>query len=73
MLDGLRPTVEESWNASLVELMRECWDVSPSKRPTFSEIELRLRAVIAELAEGDEGEAQTRAAAAATSAATEMQ
>ena len=37
-----RPTVAESWNEGLKDLMQECWKHEPSERPAFSEIVRRL-------------------------------
>ena len=45
-LDGLRPTIEEDWHPGLKSLLKDCYETIPSDRPTFSQIEPRLRKVI---------------------------
>ncbi len=35
---GVRPVVEEDWNAHYVNVMTRCWTLNPAERPTFNEI-----------------------------------
>ena len=59
-LKGLRPTIDETWHPELKKMLKECYELVPSDRPTFSEIALRLESVIAEL---DGGSDKAKAAA----------
>ncbi len=35
---GVRPNVEDDWNARYVNVMTRCWALNPAERPTFNEI-----------------------------------
>ncbi len=35
---GVRPVVEDDWNAHYVNVMARCWALNPAERPTFNEI-----------------------------------
>ncbi|KAK4530434.1 hypothetical protein CCYA_CCYA04G1291 [Cyanidiococcus yangmingshanensis] len=37
-----RPPLNRHWHPDLVQLLRECWDRNPSKRPTFQALVKRL-------------------------------
>ena len=63
-LDGLRPTIEDEWHPELKSLLKECYEVVPSDRPTFSQLEARLRRVMEDIRAGE------KTAAAAAAAAT---
>lgn len=49
-----RPTIPNGIPESLSELMRECWDKDPEKRPEFTEIVDRLSTVIIDSAISDQ-------------------
>ncbi len=42
---GGRPPVPKKWPRELQELLSECWDLEPSRRPRFGEIVQRLQLV----------------------------
>lgn len=42
VMNGLRPELPECAPQSIQELIRECWDLSPSSRPSFDAIVARL-------------------------------
>ncbi len=44
-LQHMRPDVDESWDQGLRELMQDCWQHEPKKRPPFSEIVQRLMGI----------------------------
>ncbi|XP_017229275.1 serine/threonine-protein kinase STY46 isoform X5 [Daucus carota subsp. sativus] len=45
---GLRPDIPKDAPPKLVELMQKCWEASPSKRPSFSEIKIELEKILEE-------------------------
>eukprot|EP00240_Pyramimonas_obovata_P000695 CAMPEP_0118928308 /NCGR_PEP_ID=MMETSP1169-20130426/5581_1 /TAXON_ID=36882 /ORGANISM="Pyramimonas obovata, Strain CCMP722" /LENGTH=582 /DNA_ID=CAMNT_0006870243 /DNA_START=331 /DNA_END=2076 /DNA_ORIENTATION=- len=45
---GLRPTLPEGLPFELVELLQECWDADPAKRPPFGQVVQRLEMVAAQ-------------------------
>lgn len=38
IVSGLRPTLNQSWPPFLLELINQCWQLEPSKRPNFYQI-----------------------------------
>ena len=42
IVNGLRPTVPDTFPPIYTKLMKRCWDMDPDKRPIFSEIEVIL-------------------------------
>lgn len=48
MCQGLRPDIPKDAPPKLVELMQKCWEASPSKRPSFSEIKIELEKILEE-------------------------
>lgn len=42
MDEGLRPPVPIAWHEDMVNLLNDCWDDNPKKRPTFKEIRKAL-------------------------------
>jgi hypothetical protein len=46
---GLRPEIPADCAPDCAQLIRECWDQDPSKRPPFSEIVQRLKTMLANL------------------------
>lgn len=50
----MRPSIPESCNTMLAEMMRECWSKDPAKRPDFSDIVRQLEAL--QEKEGGKGE-----------------
>ena len=47
--DGNRLTIPSDWNEDLQQLIKDCWDNDPLKRPSFKEIEERIEAVWREM------------------------
>jgi serine/threonine protein kinase len=45
VVDGLRPTIDQSWPEDFVALLCSCWHSDPSKRPTFGVILDRLQRI----------------------------
>lgn len=45
---GLRPDIPKDAHPKLVNLMQKCWETSPSKRPSFSEIRIELEKILQE-------------------------
>ncbi|URE12335.1 kinase family [Musa troglodytarum] len=43
---GLRPVLPESMHPRLLDLMQRCWEASPAKRPTFSDIRVELEELL---------------------------
>jgi len=43
---GLRPEIPSGLNPTLAHLMRRCWDVNPTKRPSFSDITFQLETLL---------------------------
>ncbi|XP_020583155.1 serine/threonine-protein kinase STY46-like [Phalaenopsis equestris] len=43
---GLRPELPENVHPTLLELMQRCWETSPAKRPSFSEIIAELEELL---------------------------
>eukprot|EP00948_MAST-09A_sp_MAST-9A-sp1_P003083 g3083.t1 len=43
---GFRPPVPPSMPRPLVELMVDCWDINPQKRPTFHDIVMRMQEML---------------------------
>jgi len=41
---GERPTLPSECPADIVELVTQCWDASPDKRPSFPDILVRIEA-----------------------------
>ena len=57
-LKGLRPTIEDDWHPKLKSLLKDCYELVPSDRPTFSQVVLRLTSVIDDMADdGDQPKA----------------
>ncbi|XP_017229273.1 serine/threonine-protein kinase STY46 isoform X2 [Daucus carota subsp. sativus] len=52
---GLRPDIPKDAPPKLVELMQKCWEASPSKRPSFSEIKIELEKILEESRVGFSG------------------
>lgn len=53
---GLRPEMPSGLNPTLVDLMRRCWDVNPTKRPSFSDITFQLETLLQHIqAKADSG------------------
>jgi serine/threonine protein kinase len=50
VLSGRRPELPRDLNPKLRALIHSCWHATPQKRPTFCEIILELRHVVAEMA-----------------------
>ncbi|KAJ0086664.1 hypothetical protein Patl1_08094 [Pistacia atlantica] len=48
---GLRPDLPENAHPKLLDLMQRCWEGVPNKRPSFSDIELELEALVREVQE----------------------
>ncbi|KAJ0025548.1 hypothetical protein Pint_07953 [Pistacia integerrima] len=48
---GLRPDLPENAHPKLLDLMQRCWEGVPNKRPSFSDIELELEALVHEVQE----------------------
>ena len=49
---GLRPPLSHSWPPTLCSLMQRCWEESPYKRPTMTEI---VQALTLEIGSNDVG------------------
>ncbi len=43
---GLRPNIPEYCPKEYAQLIRECWDTDPTKRPSFQDIVKRLEAML---------------------------
>lgn len=53
---GLRPEIPSGLNPTLADLMRRCWDVNPTKRPSFSDITFQLETLLQHIqAKADSG------------------
>ena len=52
-IKGLRPTIEEDWHPGLKSLLRDCYEMMPSNRPTFSQLVLRLKGIIESMSGGE--------------------
>ena len=48
---GLRPDLPENAHPKLLDLMQRCWEASPDKRPSFSEITAELETLFEEVKE----------------------
>ncbi|KAK1404020.1 Serine/threonine-protein kinase STY46 [Heracleum sosnowskyi] len=46
---GLRPDIPKDAHPKLLDLMQKCWEASPSKRPSFSEIRIELEKILQEV------------------------
>ncbi|KAJ3671397.1 hypothetical protein LUZ60_007476 [Juncus effusus] len=51
---GLRPIIPENTHPKLSELMQRCWDSSPSKRPSFSDLISELQELLDQIQERGE-------------------
>lgn len=51
---GLRPPIPENTPPSVATILRNCWEKDPSKRPSFSEITIKLEEILGEVS--DRGE-----------------
>ena len=49
VIEGLRPTIPKSCNASLTNIVEKCWDGEPDNRPSFSEVLDNLKLIMTEL------------------------
>ncbi|RGB40379.1 kinase-like domain-containing protein [Rhizophagus diaphanus] len=45
IFDGLRPPIVTNAPEGYIELMKECWDSNPDKRPTANDIYTRIREI----------------------------
>lgn len=61
---GLRPEVPENMHPALVRLMRRCWETSPAKRPSFTEIGAELsellQQILPSINAGEQGEGDSK-------------
>ena len=48
---GFRPTIAKNLSPVLANLLRDCWDANPLKRPSFEDILATLGAAIVETGE----------------------
>ncbi|KAJ4786516.1 hypothetical protein LUZ62_037762 [Rhynchospora pubera] len=46
---GMRPEIPSGLNPRLVDLMKRCWDDTPNKRPSFSDITLELETLLQQI------------------------
>jgi len=46
VIGGLRPTIPRGFDADYTQLMKECWNDNPEKRPDFSQIVSRLEIIM---------------------------
>lgn len=51
VVDGIMPPVDESCDPRFKELMRQCWDTNPAKRPAFKEVIESLSVLVEETEE----------------------
>ncbi|PKC62844.1 kinase-like protein, partial [Rhizophagus irregularis] len=45
IFDGLRPPIVTNAPEGYIELMKECWDSNPNKRPTANDIYSRIKEI----------------------------
>lgn len=53
VVDGIMPPVDGQCDPRFKNLMQECWDTNPAKRPSFCEVIERLAVLVEELEEKD--------------------
>ena len=41
-MEGSRPTIPRDWDERITQLLKMCWDETPSARPQFSHILMNL-------------------------------
>ncbi|CDF41271.1 Serine/threonine protein kinase [Chondrus crispus] len=51
VVDGIMPPVDDNCDPRFKQLMKECWDTNPAKRPAFREIIERLSVLVEETEE----------------------
>ena len=43
VLKGVRPSIPDSIPACVVEIIKQCWDQNPRKRPNFDKIKSKIK------------------------------